>query len=231
MIASQERANTTQNFYSFLQGQPRNSALLDETLLESVMQKAQDSRNTQQRYIEQHGLTLVAAARAIAAAYQSGGRLLVMGNGGSSSDAAHIAVEFLHPITIGRPALDAIDLTADVGMITAVGNDLGFEDIFKRQVLAKGRKGDKLIGLSTSGNSKNLLAAFAQAKQMGIGTIALVGGNGGQMATSPDVDHCLVVETTSIHRVQESHLVTYHIMWDLVHTILAEQRGASAVAV
>ena len=137
-------------------------------------------------------------------------------------------MEFLHPITVGRPALDAIDLTADVGMITAVGNDLSFEDIFKRQLIAKGRKNDALIGLSTSGNSKNLLAAFAQAKEMGISTIALAGGNGGRMACSGDVDHCLVVEATSIHRVQESHLVTYHILWDLVHTILAEQRGVSS---
>ena len=216
------------NFYSFLQGQSRNSALLDETLLESVMQKAANSREVQQKYIEKYGITIVSAARTVAEMYQRNGRLLVMGNGGSSTDAGHIAVEFLHPITVGRPALDAIDLTADVGMITAIGNDLSFEDIFKRQLIAKGRKGDVLIGLSTSGNSKNLLAAFAQAKEIGLSTIALAGGNGGQMACSIDVDHCLVVETTSIHRVQESHLLTYHILWDLVHTILAEQRGASS---
>ncbi len=223
-----ETQTLNNNFYSFLQGQSRDRALLDETLLESVMQKAANSREVQQKYIEEYGVTIVSAARTIAEVYQRGGRLLVMGNGGSSTDAGHIAVEFLHPITVGRPALDAIDLTADTGMITAVGNDLTFEDIFKRQLIAKGRKGDVLIGLSTSGNAKNLLAAFTQAKEMGLSTIALAGGNGGKMANSPEVDHCLVVETTSIHRVQESHLATYHILWDLVHTILAEQRGASS---
>ncbi len=223
-----ETQTLNNSFYSFLQGQSRDTALLDETLLESVMQKAANSREVQQKYFDKYGPILVSAARTVAEMYQRGGRLLVMGNGGSSTDAGHIAVEFLHPITVGRPALDAIDLTADTGMITAVGNDLTFEDIFKRQVIAKGRKGDLLIGLSTSGNSKNLLAAFTQAKQMGLSTIALAGGNGGKMATSPEVDYCLVVETTSIHRVQESHLATYHILWDLVHTILAEQRGASS---
>lgn len=220
----------TNQFYSFLQGQSRDGDVLNETLLESVMQKAADSRETQQKYIEKNGEMIVSAARTIAKMYQNGGRLLVMGNGGSSTDAGHIAVEFLHPITVGRPALDAIDLTADVGMITAVGNDLTFEEIFKRQLIAKGRKGDVLIGLSTSGNSKNLLEGFAQAKEMGISNIALAGGNGGKMASSLDVDHCLVVESTSIHRVQEGHLVTYHILWDLVHTLLAEQRGASSAA-
>ena len=227
MTKVQENSN---NFYSFLEGKSRDSLLLDTTLLESVNQKATNSRECQKNYIDKNGLTIVRVARTIAEMYLNGGRLLVMGNGGSSTDAGHIAVEFLHPITVGRPALDAIDLTADIGMITAIGNDLSFEEIFKRQLIAKGNKGDVLIGLSTSGNSKNLLGGFTQAKNMGISTIALAGGNGGKMACSVDVDHCLVVETTSIHRVQESHLVTYHILWDLVHTLLAEQRGASSVA-
>jgi D-sedoheptulose 7-phosphate isomerase len=151
-----------------------------------------------------------------------------MGNGGSSCDAAHIAVEFLHPVTTGRPALAAVNLDADVAMLTAVANDVGFGHVFVRQLIALARAGDALIGVSTSGNSQNLLAAFAQAKAIGLATIGLSGMQGGAMAHSPDVDHCLVVETDSIHRVQETHVVIYHILWDLVHTLLAHQRAGKA---
>jgi D-sedoheptulose 7-phosphate isomerase len=207
--------------YPFLENKKRSRNALDESLVESVLQKAAESREVQKKYFEQSASTLVAAARAIAQVYQNRGKLLAVGNGGSCCDSAHIAVEFVHPIGVGRPSLDAIDLSSDTTSITAISNDYGFEQIFARQLLAKGREGDALIGLSTSGNSKNVLAAFAQAKKMGMVTIALVGGNGGKMAQSPDVDYCLIVENTSIHRVQESHLPTYHILWDLVHTILA----------
>jgi D-sedoheptulose 7-phosphate isomerase len=166
-------------------------------------------------------------AKSIAEVYRRGGRLFSMGNGGSSCDASHVAVEFVHPITAGRPALAAINLVADLAMISAVGNDLGFEHVFTRQILAQGRAGDGLIGISTSGNSNNLMAAFAKAKEMAIVTIGLAGGDGGKMKTSGTVDHCLVVPTTSIHRIQESHVAAYHILWDLVHTLLADDRGSA----
>ena len=107
-----------------------------------------------------------------------------MGNGGSSCDAAHVAVEFLHPVTAGRPALAAINLAADAATLSALGNDLGFEHVFLRQIMAQGRAGDGLIGISTSGNSANLLAAFAKAKEIGIVTIGLCGGDGGRMQSS-----------------------------------------------
>jgi D-sedoheptulose 7-phosphate isomerase len=148
-----------------------------------------------------------------------------MGNGGSSCDAAHIAVEFLHPITAGRPALSAMNLDADIAMLTAVANDVGFSHVFVRQLIAWARSGDALIGVSTSGNSENLLAAFAKAKELGLVTIGLSGMDGGAMAKSADVDHCLTVRTHSIHRIQETHVAIYHILWDLVHTLLADRRG------
>ena len=166
----------------------------------------------------------MAAAGTIADVYRNNGRLLCMGNGGSSCDAGHIAVEFLHPVTAGRPALPAIDLTADRAMMTAVGNDVGFGNIFVRQVIAHGRPGDGLVGISTSGNSENLIKAFQKAKEMGLATIGLAGMNGGKMADQ-GLDHCLVVETDSIHRIQECHLSIYHILWDLVHSLLADDRG------
>jgi D-sedoheptulose 7-phosphate isomerase len=131
--------------------------------------------------------------------------------------------DFLHPITTGRPALTAVDLTADSTMMSAVANDVGFAHVFVRQVTAQCRAGDGLVGLSTSGNSENLIKAFVKAKEMGVTTIALSGKTGGQLA-SIGLDHCLVVQTDSIHRIQECHVVIYHLLWDLVHTLLADDR-------
>jgi D-sedoheptulose 7-phosphate isomerase len=211
--------------YPFLHGDKQDVHGMDVALLDSIEQKAAHSIEVKRQFFAENGPALVAAARAIASVYQRGGRMLTIGNGGSSCDAAHFAVEFLHPITAGRPALPAINLVADDAMLTAVGNDVGFEHIFARQVIAHGRPGDGLIGFSTSGNSPNLLMAFARAREMNLTTIGMAGGDGGEMSRSADIDHCLVVATDSIHRVQEVHVAAYHILWDLVHTLLADERG------
>ena len=196
-------------------------------LLESVEQKARDSRETNAAFFGGQASMLVTAAHSLAKIYRGGGRLFSMGNGGSSCDAAHVAVEFLHPVTAGRPALAAINLVADIAMISAVGNDIGFAHVFVRQIIAQGRAGDALIGFSTSGNSENLVAAFAKAREMGIVTIGLAGGDGGRMKSSGLIDHILIVPTSSIHRIQECHVAAYHILWDLVHTLLADDRGSA----
>lgn len=211
--------------YPFLHGDAQDADSLYAALLESVRQKAAHSLEAKQCFFADNGPAVVAAARAIAGVYQRGGRMLSMGNGGSSCDAAHFAVEFLHPITAGRPALTASNLSADDAMMTAVGNDVGFDHVFVRQVIAHARAEDGLIGFSTSGNSTNLIKAFAKAKEMGLATIGLAGSDGGAMARSDAIDHCLVVATDSIHRVQEVHVAIYHILWDLVHTLLADARG------
>lgn len=211
--------------YPFLHGDKQDPAAVQRGLLESVQQKAAHSVEVKQQFFADNGEAVVDAARAVAAVYQRGGRMLCMGNGGSSCDAAHFAVEFLHPVTAGRPALTAINLVADQAMMTAVGNDVGFDHVFVRQIIAYGRAEDGLIGFSTSGNSANLIKAFARAREMGISTIGFSGGDGGRMADNDDIDHCLVVATDSIHRIQEVHVATYHILWDLVHTILADERG------
>ena len=197
---------------------------LDQDLLGSVAEKARQSRDANARFFGEQGPVLVAASKALAETYRRGGRLFSMGNGGSSCDAAHVAVEFLHPVTAGRPALEAVNLTADTAMLLAVGNDVGFEHVFVRQIIAQARAGDALIGFSTSGASPNLIAAFAKARELGLTTLGMAGGDGGRMRTSGLVDHCLVVPTTSIHRVQECHVAAYHILWDLTHTLLADDR-------
>ena len=142
-----------------------------------------------------------------------------------SCDAAHFCVEFQHPVTAGRPALPAMNLLADTAMNSAVANDVGFKHIFVRQLDAHAREGDGFIGFSTSGCSENLMAAYQKAKEMKLVTLGMAGADGGDMKSSGLVDHCLVVKTDSIHRTQEVHVACYHIIWDLVHTLLADSRG------
>jgi D-sedoheptulose 7-phosphate isomerase len=216
--------------YPFLHRTAQDKKKLDAALLQSVADKAAESRDTNARLFAEQGEALVAAARTIAGVYREGGRLFAMGNGGSSCDAAHIAVEFNHPVTAGRPALAAVNLGADIATITAVGNDVGFEHVFLRQLVAQARAGDGLIGVSTSGNSPNLVAAFAKAKEIGLATIGLAGDDGGEMRQAGALDHCLIVPSSSIHRIQECHVAIYHILWDLAHTLLADDRGAAASA-
>jgi D-sedoheptulose 7-phosphate isomerase len=218
-----------EGLYPFLHGRKQDPVAMNSALVESVRQKASHHHEVTDAFFAKNGQAVVDAAGALAEVYRRDGRLYSMGNGGSSCDAAHVAVEFLHPITAGRPALTAVDLTADRTMITAVANDVGFQHVFVRQVIAQARQGDGLIGLSTSGNSDNLVKAFVKAKEMGVITVGLAGMSGGQMSKI-GLDHCLVVETDSIHRIQECHVTIYHILWDLVHTLLADDRGKLAVA-
>jgi len=189
-------------------------------LLESLNKKVEDSINVKQSFFQNNADKLIQAAQIIAKSYQQGGHLYAMGNGGSSCDAAHVTTEFMHPITTGRKALAATNLTADIATMTGISNDVGLDHVFLRQLICVARKNDVLIGFSTSGNSKNLILAFAQAKEMGLSTIGFSGQTGGEMAKSDAVDLCLTVETDSVHRVQESHLTSYHILWDLVHSLL-----------
>jgi D-sedoheptulose 7-phosphate isomerase len=213
-----------QALYPFLSGQRPDAAAMEAALCASVREKAACHAQVFEAFFSTEGRAVVAAARTLAASYRNGGKLLSMGNGGSSCDAAHVAVEFLHPVTAGRPALPAVNLTSDIAMLTAVGNDVGFDHVFLRQIIAHGRPGDSLIGFSTSGNSANLLLAFGKAREMGLKTIGLCGGSGGRMAEA-GLDHCLVVPTDSIHRVQECHVAIYHMLWDLAHALLADDRG------
>ena len=152
-----------------------------------------------------------------------------MGNGGSSCDASHVAVEFVHPVTAGRPALAAINLTADIAMISAVGNDVGFEHVFARQMIAQGRPGDALVGIFDQRQFRKSCRRLRQGQGDGPRNDRL---RRRRRRTDEDefgvVDHCLVVPSASIHRIQECHVAAYHILWDLVHTLLADDRGSAS---
>ena len=223
-----ESEDRLKSLYPFLHAQEKDTESENDALLESVRQKAQHSIDAKQAFFDANAQTLVNAAATLAACYRAGGKLLSMGNGGSSCDASHVAVEFQHPVTAGRPSLPAFNMVNDNAFFSAVSNDVGVRHVFARQVEAHGKPGDCVIGFSTSGNSENLLAGFSKAHEMGLASIGFAGGNGGEMLSCGLLTHCLVVDTDSIHRVQEVHVACYHILWDLTHTLLADHRGKLA---
>jgi D-sedoheptulose 7-phosphate isomerase len=210
-------------FYPFLHEPAKEPQELMDELRFSLLEKAKESVDVKTRFFEANKDTILAASLQMARSFNRGRKLLVCGNGGSATDAQHVAVEFMHPIIVGRKALPAICLTNDIAMLTAVANDVGFNDVFTRQIIALGRPGDFLLGISTSGNSDNLVHAFLTARRMNLITIGFAGNDGGKMAemfSQGVLDYCLTVPTSSIHRIQETHVTLYHIMWDMVHTFL-----------
>ncbi len=156
------------------------------------------------------------AADLLVASVKGGGKLMFCGNGGSAADCQHIATEFMVRLShdVKRKAIGAIALTTDSSNITAGGNDIGFENIFARNVEGLGRTGDVLIGISTSGNSPNILNALAKAKEMGIKTVGLLGKTGGKMKDACDISVCIPSE--NVQRIQESHITVGHILCEIV---------------
>jgi D-sedoheptulose 7-phosphate isomerase len=160
------------------------------------------------------------------AALNKGNKPLLFGNGGSAADAQHIAAEFVGRFAFNRPALPALALSVNTSCLTAIGNDYGFDLIFARQMEALARPGDVAIGLSTSGNSPNILRAFEVAKRMGICTVGLTGEGGGKMKAV--ADHCICAPSNETPRIQECHILIGHIISELVEqTIFHEQSGLS----
>ncbi len=158
--------------------------------------------------------TLVRLAELTAASMKAGGKLLVAGNGGSAADAQHLVAEFVVRLSANRPALRAIALTTDTSILTAIGNDFSFDTIFSRQIEALGAPGDVFLGISTSGNSKNILAALHQAREQGLTTVGFTGNGGGQMAQLCDLN--IIIPSTVTMNIQESHLALEHIFCMLV---------------
>jgi len=144
----------------------------------------------------------------------AGNKLLVMGNGGSAADAQHFAAEIIGRFKLERPALPAIALTTDSSILTAIGNDYGFEAVFSRQVEGLGRPGDVVFGISTSGNSPNVFAALAKARELGCRTVALLGRDGGTIKAVADIS--LIVPSDDTPRIQEGHVTIIHIICDLL---------------
>jgi D-sedoheptulose 7-phosphate isomerase len=209
-----------ESLYPFLyEGAADLDAVLEEVRRSSVA-KVEEVVALRQEVLRRDGERLLACAEAMAAAFAAGRKLLAFGNGGSSTDAQDVATTFLHPAT-GRRPLPALALTSDVAVVTALANDVGFEVVFARQIAAFGRAGDVAVGLSTSGNSDNLVRAFEEASRRGLLTVGLAGYEGGKMAELDTIDHLFVVPSTSVHRIQEAQTTIYHVLWELTQAALA----------
>jgi D-sedoheptulose 7-phosphate isomerase len=163
---------------------------------------------------ERDGERLTACARDAAARFAAGGRLLAFGNGGSATDAQQLATLFMNPGGDASP-LPALGLANDTSVVTALCNDIGVEVVFARQIAAFGRRTDIAIGLSTSGNSDNLLRAFDEASRRGMLTIGIAGYEGGKMAELDSIDYLFVAPSASVHRIQEAQTTVYQVLWEL----------------
>lgn len=162
--------------------------------------------------------TLVAAAECTAAAMQKGHKLMVAGNGGSAADSQHLVAEFVSRLTVDRRALPAIALTVDTSILTAIGNDYDYQNVFERQIEALGQRGDVFLALSTSGNSKNILKGLLCARAMGIQTIGFSGNGGGHMAEL--CEYSVVVPSNVTMNIQECHIALEHIFCMLIEKLI-----------
>ena len=201
-------------------------ASVGEVLLQvqySTLEKCREVIALRRATLEQSGQQIIDAGKAMAQAFAAGATLLAFGNGGSTTDAQDLVSELITSPFPGGPSLPAIALTNDIAVITAVGNDVGFDTIFARQVIAFGRRGDIAFGISTSGSSSNILQAFEQAKKQGLLTIGITGYDGGKMARSAALDFCIVSPGDHIPRIQEAQATTYHALLEIVQTLLRGQ--------
>ncbi|MFF5244717.1 SIS domain-containing protein [Streptosporangium sp. NPDC000095] len=184
--------------------------------MRSAVEKTGEIVRLRERMGAESAAELAACAEEMAARFVAGGRLFSFGNGGSSTDAQEVATAFLRPCR--GPALPALCLTADVAVVTALSNDVGFEVVFARQLAALGRPGDIVVGLSTSGGSANVVRAFEEAAHRGMLTVGLAGGGGGRLAELSErgvLDHLFVVPSSSVHRIQEAQTTLYHVLREL----------------
>ncbi|MCX5834642.1 MAG: D-sedoheptulose 7-phosphate isomerase [Deltaproteobacteria bacterium] len=183
--------------------------------IEEIIQKAfQESAELKDQFLKDSLGQIVKVVNVITASLKKGNKILLFGNGGSAADAQHLAAEFVNRFTIERPPLPAIALTTDTSIITSIGNDYDFAQIFAKQIRAIGQAGDVAIGMSTSGVSPNVLRGLETAKKMELITIGLTGRDGGQVAQV--VDYCLNVPSNSVPRIQEVHITLGHVICQLV---------------
>jgi len=182
-----------------------------------ILDILQDSIDVKDRFIKNNVDLIERGANILASGIVSGHKILIFGNGGSAADAQHIAAEFVNRFQIERPPLAALALTTDTSVITSIGNDYHFDEIFSKQIAALGRKDDIAVGISTSGSSKNVVKAIQAAKHIGMFTIGLT-GRGGEIAACSDLVFAVESDTTA--RIQETHITLGHILCDLVDRIL-----------
>jgi len=218
------RDEPTNFLYPFIDGQEDDLESLLANLAASAQAKAAESLALRRSTMEVNAELLNRAADEMARRFAAGGRMFTFGNGGSCTDSATFAGLFARP-PIAEPgrSLPAWSLTADQAIITALGNDVGFELVFARQLIARAKAGDIAVAMSTSGNSPNLLAALAEARRLGLYTVGFAGYDGGAFAANPNVDTCFVVRSQSVHRIQESQALLGYQLWLATHERSGDQ--------
>jgi D-sedoheptulose 7-phosphate isomerase len=184
----------------------------------AILRMFQESASVKLRFAEENAARIEAVARRMAQALRQSGKVLFCGNGGSAADAQHLAAELVNRFLRDRGALAAIALTTDSSVLTSIGNDASFEQIFARQVEALARPGDVVVGISTSGNSPNVLRAVETGRRLGCFTVALTGGSGGSLARA--ADEAFVVPSPETPRIQETHITLGHALCALVEEFM-----------
>jgi len=191
-------------------------ARFKEAVAESILLKS--------RFAAEQGEQVVAAAEMLAGVLKAGGRVFLFGNGGSAADAQHLAAEFVNRFQVERPPLAALALTTDTSILTAVANDYDFVQVFAKQLRALGRAGDLAVGISTSGASANVVEGLNAARELGMRTLALSGGDGGPVAQAAEL--ALAVPSRDTPRIQEVHITVGHVLCDLVDFQLFPEKFA-----
>jgi D-sedoheptulose 7-phosphate isomerase len=183
-----------------------------------ILKRFKESSEVKSRFLRENLPRLLDVIKLISHTFEAGNKLFFFGNGGSAADAQHLAAEFVNRYVMDRPPLPAIALTTDASVLTSVSNDFAFNEIFAKQIRALGKEKDVAIGITTSGNSPNVVKAFEVAKEMGIKTIALTGNDGGIVGKMADFP--LIVPSTSTPRIQEAHILIGHILCEMVEHFL-----------
>jgi D-sedoheptulose 7-phosphate isomerase len=179
-----------------------------------IQKRFKESAEVKARFLKENLPRLLESIKLVSHAFEAGNKLFFFGNGGSASDAQHIVAEFVNRYIMDRPPLPAIALTTDTSVLTSISNDMAFIDIFSRQIKALGKEGDVAVGISTSGNSANVIKAFEVAKEIGMKTIAFTGNDGGILAKLADI--ALIVSSNSTPRIQETHILVGHLLCEMV---------------
>jgi D-sedoheptulose 7-phosphate isomerase len=187
---------------------------------EKILKAFEDSASVKQQFVNGNIDTIIEVSRLIADCFSKGGKLLIFGNGGSSTDASHIAGEFVNRFTKDRPPFPAIALNTDMAVVTSIANDYDFSEVFARQMKAFAQEGDVVIAISTSGNSPNVLKAIDVAKKKNIKTVSFTGAKGDKLASK--TDYVFSVPSTVTPRIQETHITLGHVICQMVEEILFE---------
>jgi D-sedoheptulose 7-phosphate isomerase len=223
-MTGQDNPGAMEALYPFLYAGASDLSAVLAQVRASTVAKTEEIAELRRTVAARDGARLASCAEDMAARFATGGRLFAFGNGGSATDAQQLATLFLNPGE-GHTPLPAFALANDTSVVTALCNDIGVDVVFARQLAAFGRREDIAVGLSTSGNSDNLLRAFAEASRRGMLGIGLAGYEGGKMAEIPTIDYLFVAPSSSVHRIQEAQTTIYHVLWELTLAALVRRQG------